>query len=340
MEVNFKNRDETAYSKNEGILMHPMKNLLFAFFIFLTTDAAFAASAPITCGSTLTKTTYTLPADLDCSKATAAITVRQRAVLNLNNHVYAGQIVLDGSRAQLRNGTIDCSYQEDMDAEIRCGIEVQGTGRHTVQNVLILNPAADSGIDVMSDNNSLISNTVFSSGSLPAVFVGGNNNSLEHNRAILSSTGGGFWIAGNRNQLTGNYATLHHFGYLTEGDDNVLVQNVYAGVPDEFVATDEGFGIGGSRNRLTRNVVMNEDFGIFVFSEFNIIQNNIAIRNGVDLLDVNTNCQSTIWQNNIFQTSNQPCIGGATIPFVQTKALEQFSALRHHVHSRRELRVR
>ena len=321
-------------------LMPTIKSLLFAFFILLNTDTAFSASAPITCGSTLTKTTYTLPGDLDCSKATAAITLRQRAVLNLNNHVYAGQIVLEGSRAQLINGTIDCSYQEDMDSASRCGVELQGAGRHTVQNVLILNPAADSGIDVISDNNSVVGNTVFSSGLLPAVFVGGNNNTLENNRAILSATGGGFWIAGNGNQLTGNYATLHHFGYLTEGDNNVLTQNVYAGVPDEISDTDEGFGIGGTRNRLTRNAVMNEDFGIFVFSESNVIQNNIAIRNGVDLLDVNANCQSTTWQNNIFQTSNQPCIGGNTVSFVQTKALEMFSALRQRVHARRELRIR
>ena len=33
--------------------MNTMKNLLIAFFILLTSDAAIAASAPVTCGSTL-----------------------------------------------------------------------------------------------------------------------------------------------------------------------------------------------------------------------------------------------------------------------------------------------
>ena len=316
--------------------MRPMKNLLIAFFVLLTADVAFAASAPVTCGSTLTKETYTLPADLDCSMATAPITVRDQAVLNLNNHVYAGQIILDGRRAQLREGTIDCSYQEDFEAEAPCGVVVQGTGNHAVQNVLILYPAADPGIEVMSDSNSLVSNTVFSSGELGAVYVWGNDNIVQHNRAILNrgNVGGGFFILGNGNQLTGNYARLQSVGYLTAGDNNVLVDNVHAGVPDDHSVTDEGFGIGGSGNRLTRNVVTNEDYGIFVFTQSNTIENNIAIGNGIDLLDGNKNCDSNIWRNNIFQSSNQACIGGTTVPFASTNALEMFSALLDRLHSR------
>ena len=150
---------------------------------------------------------------------------------------------------------------------------------------------------------------------------------LQQNRAIFSNLGSGFYIGGDGNQLIGNYATLHHAGYLTDGDNNVLIQNVDAGVPDDVSATDEGFGIAGSRNRLTRNVVTNEDYGIFVFTGFNTIENNIAIQNGFDLLDGTTNCDSNIWQNNIFETSNQACIGGTSTSLVSTNALEKFSAL-------------
>ena len=324
--------------------MGTMKNLLIVAFILLAVDSALAAApTPVTCGATLSgKRTYTLPADLDCSTVITPITVRDRAVLNLNNHVYAGQIVLDGRRAQLREGKINCSYQEDFEAEIPCGVVVQGTGKHTVQNVLILYPVgADPGIEVTSDNNSLINNTVFSSGQWGAVYVGGNNNILQQNRAILSSGAVGFWMAGDGNQLTGNYATSHHAGYLTEGNNNVLVENIDAGLPDDQSVTDEGFGIGGSGNRLTRNVVTNENYGIFVFTGSNTIENNIAVQNGVDLLDgSNTNCNSNIWQNNIFETSNQACIGGTTIPFASTNALERFSALLHRMHSHRAQRVR
>lgn len=317
--------------------MHIMKNLLVTTFVLLTADAGFAASAPVTCGSTLTKQTYSLAADLDCSVATAPITLRNRAVLNLNNHVYAGQIILDGRRAELRDGTIDCSYQHDFEAEEPCGVVVRGTGKHTVQNVLVLYPAADPGIEVMSDNNSLISNVVFSSGELGAFHVWGNNNLVQQNRAVLNreNVGGGFFILGSGNQLTGNYARLQSVGYLTAGDNNVLVQNVHAGVPDDYSVTDEGFGIAGSGNRLTRNVVTNEDYGIFVFTQSNTIENNIAFRNGVDLLDGTTNCDSNVWRDNIFETSNEPCIGGTTVPVAATKVLETFSALLDRVQSRR-----
>ena len=308
-----------------------MKNLLIAFFILLTTDAAFTASAPVTCGSTLTRTTYTLPADLDCSSATAPITVRDRAVLNLNNHVYAGQIVLDGRRAHLRDGTIECilagTNGGSLD-DLRC-VRVEGTGKHTVQNVLLRYRELGKfgiGIWVLSDNNSLTSNIVFRAPDA-SVMILGDNNILQQNRAVLSNLGSGFYIGGDGNQLIGNYATLHHAGYLTDGDNNVLIQNVDAGVSDDVSVTDEGFGIAGSGNRLTRNVVTNENYGIFVFTGFNTIENNIAIRNGFDLLDGTTNCDSNIWQNNIFETSNQACIGGTTTPLVSTNALEKFSAL-------------
>jgi parallel beta-helix repeat protein len=324
--------------------MRTPKNLLIAFFLLLTRDAVFAASAPVTCGSTLILSTYTLAADLDCSKATAPITVRDRAVLNLNSHVYAGQIILDGSLAQLKEGTINCSYQNDLFDEIPCGVVVQGAGNHILQNVTILYPAADPGIEVISTNNFLISNTVFSSGELGAVVIWGNNNTLLQNRAVLNSEGGigsvGFFIVGNANQLTGNYARLQSAGYLTQGDNNVLDQNVHAGVPDDHSVTDEGFGIAGSGNRLTRNVVTNEDFGIFVFTQSNTIENNIAIRNGVDLLDGTKNCDSNIWQKNIFQTSNQTCIGGTTVLLASTNALEKLSALLHRVHLRHQQRAR
>ena len=312
-----------------------MKTLLLAgTLLFLWADAALSAAAPsVTCGATLSrKRTYTLRADLDCSNATAPIIVRDRAVLNLNNHVYVGPIILDGRQAQLRDGTIECILAGTNGGALddpRC-VRVQGTGKHSVQNVLVRYEGFVGGfgigIWVLSDDNSLTSNTVFQTPDA-GVIVLGNNNILQQNRAILSNFGAGFYIGGDGNRLIRNYATLHHAGYSTDGDNNVFVQNVYAGVPDDIVATDEGFGIAGSGNQLDRNVVTNEDYGIFVFTGPNTIENNIAIRNGFDLLDGTTNCDSNIWQNNIFETSNQPCIGGSTTPLVSTDAFKNFSAL-------------
>ncbi len=332
--------------------MGAMKNSFIAFLLFLAIDFASAASAPsatadspelqshrsndpVTCGSTLTGKIYTLSGDLDCSNATAPITIRDRAVLDLNNRLYVGPIILDGRRAQLRNGTIQCILAGTNGGPLdddRC-VRVEGEGRHTVQNVLITYESMDGfgiGIWVLSNNNFLANNTFFQTPDT-GVFVIGNNNILQQNRAIISNFGAGFYTGGEGNQLIGNYATSHHAGYVVDGENNLLIQNVDAGVPDDISVTDEGFGIAGSGNRLTRNVVTNENFGIFVFTGSNTIENNIAIRNGFDLLDGTKDC-SNIWQNNIFETSNQPCIGGTTTPLVsmnasETRALESFSAL-------------
>ena len=136
------------------------------------------------------RTTYTLPADLDCSTATAPITVRDRAVLNLNNHVYVGPIILDGRRAQLRDGTIECILSGTDGGPLddpRC-VRVEGTGKHTVQNVLIPYRSLNGfgiGIWVLSDNNSLTSNTVYRAPD-SSVMILGDNNILQQNRAILS----------------------------------------------------------------------------------------------------------------------------------------------------------
>lgn len=314
-----------------------MKSLFVTVLVLLAAAGASAFSGPVTCASTLTMESHILPADLDCSKATAPITVKDGAVLNLGNHVFAGQIVLDGSEARLTDGTINCSYQPDFEAQDPCGVVVQGTGKHTVENVLILNPAADPGIEVISDGNFLIGNTVFASGELGAIHVRGNSNTVQRNRAVLNKNnlGGGFFILGNGNQLTANYTRLKSVGYLTAGDNNVLMNNVHAGIPDEFSATDEGFGIAGSGNRLAGNIVTDEDFGIFVFTQTNTVENNIAMRNGIDLLDGNPNCDSNIWQRNIFDTSNQACIGGTAVLVASTKAaVEKLAALLHLAQSR------
>jgi acetyltransferase-like isoleucine patch superfamily enzyme len=262
--------------------------------------------------------------------------------LDLGNHVYVGPIILDGRRAQLRNGTIECILAGTNGGPLdddRC-VRVEGEGRHTVQNVFILYRETDGfgiGIWVLSDRNVLTRNTIFQAPNV-GVFVIGNRNELRENRAIAGEAG--FHIDdGNENQLIGNYATMHRLGYgIDEGNDNLLRQNVYAGVPDEISLFDEGFGIGfGSGNRLTRNVVTNEDLGIIMgnLAGPNTIDNNIAIRNGVDLADFRHECGVHTWENNIFETSDPPCIGDeATTGLVSrnasvgsTEALEKFSAL-------------
>jgi hypothetical protein len=221
------------------------------------TLAAAAAPSPVTCGATLKgNRTYTLSNDLDCSNATAPITVMDRAVLNLNNRVYVGLIILDGRRAQLRDGTIQCilaGTNGGSPDEPRC-VRVEGSGRHKVHNVVVrynsIVGGSGIGIWVLSDGNFLTSNTLVQTPDA-GVMVLGNDNVLEENRSIQSSFGSGFHVSGDGNRIIGNYATLHHAGYSTDGDNNIFAQNVYAGGSDAS-ATDEGFGIAGSGNQLDR----------------------------------------------------------------------------------------
>lgn len=213
--------------------MSAMKNSFIAFLLLLATDFVSAASTPsatadspelqshrssdrVTCGSILAGKIYTLTGDLDCRNATAPITIRDRAVLDLNNRLYVGPIILDGRRAQLRNGTIECilagTNGGPLDDE-RC-VRVEGEGRHIVQNVLITYESMDGfgiGIWVLSDNNFLANNTFFRTPDA-GVFVIGNNNILRQNRAIISNFGAGFYTGAEGNQLIGNYATSHHAG--------------------------------------------------------------------------------------------------------------------------------
>jgi hypothetical protein len=103
-------------------------------------------------------------------------------MLDLNNRLYVRPIILDGRRAQLRNGTIECilagTNGGPLDDE-RC-VRVEGEGRHIVQNVLIMYESMAEfgiGIWVLSDNNFLANNTFFRTPDA-SVFVIGNNNIL------------------------------------------------------------------------------------------------------------------------------------------------------------------
>ncbi|HEY2918335.1 MAG TPA: hypothetical protein VGK77_04995 [Candidatus Binatia bacterium] len=262
--------------------------------LFLLALPSLAAVAPVTCGATLSGAKiYTLAADLDCSTATTPITVTNRAVLNLNNHTYVGKIIMDGSRAQLKDGTIECTG----DLFDVC-VKVLGTGRHIIRNVVFLGSAVVShlastiGVSSGSDNNSLVGNSIINIISFSALIVGGSNNILQQNR-IIGADQEGFFIRGDGNQLIGNYAAGIQENFQIDGNNNVLTDNV---------ASDgsSGYEVSGTGNRLTRNWVTNSFQGFLILSGSNIIENNIAVLNAFDL----AGCDSNIYQNNIFQTSN------------------------------------
>jgi hypothetical protein len=115
---------------------------------FLDPETSHHKHRNITCGATLSgNTTFTLSSDLDCSAASGPITVRDRAKLNLNGHVLESDVLLDGRKAALTDGRVDCGrVQRPYFVEV-CVI-IQGEGGHLLKNVL-MQAEASEGIIVI-----------------------------------------------------------------------------------------------------------------------------------------------------------------------------------------------
>lgn len=278
-----------------------MKTLLLAAtFLFFCVDNAHSAAAPeVTCGATLSHRSFTLSADLNCSTATAPITLRDRAQLDVNGHTLKSQVVLDGRQAQLKNGKVICSNEEG------CAI-LQGVGRHLLENVLVQAAEGTFIIVVTSDNNSLIGNTAFN-GSGEGFDINGNNNILRGNIALFSGQVA-FDIDGDGNQLSHNSSTgIHLLSFIVAGNNNIVVQNTAS---DQF--GDFKFIILGDGNRISRNVVFVDfpslapAFSVEATGQNNLISDNLAPN--LSVRDLNANCDNNTWTGNIFGTANQACI--------------------------------
>jgi hypothetical protein len=258
--------------------------------------------ATVTCGATLEgPKTFKLKADLDCSAATAPITVRDKGVLDLNGHTLFGVVLLRGQRAQLNNGNIDCQGTD-------C-VVLRGEGKHVLENVTVRDVVGSEGrrIVVTSDNNSLIGNTVHQTDLGAGFAIEGNNNILQGN--IVMPTGDiGYDVRGNENLISDNASVASpgtfavHF--VISGDGNTLAHNVVSNPEDG--GSDGAFLVRptASNNVISRNVIFNN--GIEVGGQNNVIEQNI-VRGGF-LDDLNTNCDNNTWRNNTFDRASQPCI--------------------------------
>jgi parallel beta-helix repeat protein len=221
---------------------------------------------------------FELEHDLECDFR--AVTVRDRAILDLNGHIVACQptpglrcVVLTGTGAQLLNGAVQGGFHES--------IVLEGTGGHTVRNVT--STLVDNNIIVQSDNNQLI-NVMAESIIHPA-----------------------FNIAGNHNRLTGNIAHCLNlvFGNCIEvdGTENRLLDN-FATSTTSLVADRGGFGIRGHNNVLRGNrSIGNEGLGIVVTGTGNSLTRNTALNNSTDLVDTHEDCDANRWRQNVFRTS-------------------------------------
>jgi hypothetical protein len=271
--------------------------------------------ATVTCGATLDgHKTFKLKADLDCSTATAPITVRDKAVFNLNGHTLFGSVLLRGQRAQLKNGSIVCN-PNDLFLLLSACVVLRGEGKHLLSNVTVRDVVGAEGwrIVVTSNNNSLTGNTSQVGGALGGGFaIQGHNNILRGN-IVVPSGDDAYSISGNGNLIRDNASVTHSDGqfsrhFVISGSRNTLVHNVVGtqfGHSGAFHVT-----ISASKNIISRNVIFNE--GIIVDGQNNVIEQNFARGEIVYLEDSNANCDNNRWRNNMLESPNpiitQPCI--------------------------------
>jgi parallel beta-helix repeat protein len=227
---------------------------------------------------------FELEHDLDCPSPPPlpAITVRDRAILDLKRHIvtchnFERCIVLTGTGAQLLNGAVD--------GGAHASIVLEGNGGHIVKNVT--STLVDSNIHVLSDHNQLI-NVMAESVFMSAFLIAGNHNRLTD--SIASCFGspispGCITVPGHENRLIDNFATGIDFG-------------------------GNGFAIMGHNNVLRGNrAIRNDGRGIVVSGTGNRLSRNTALENGLDLRDTNGDCAHNTWGQNTFKTSDPACIG-------------------------------
>jgi hypothetical protein len=288
-----------------------------------------AKGGQVTCGATLTgNKLFILSADLDCSAAMGPITIKDRAQLDLNGHTLESDVVLDGRRAALIDGRVDCGrVQRPYFVEV-CVI-IQGEGEHLLKNVLMQAEASEGIIVIRSTNNWLIGNTanstngggfVVTTNNLVAMAksvqlarhrsrhrfaVHGSNNILRGNIALFAGEVQ-FEINGNGNLLVNNtgIGESHFIDFDISGDFNVVKQNTSSG------AGDANYRIRGNGNHISRNVAFTSrtigSGGFVVSGQNNVITDNLAP--GIIATDTNPLCDSNIWTGNLFGSTNQPCI--------------------------------
>ncbi len=238
-------------------------------------------------------------------------------------------IVLNGTGAFLSGpGTVTGCFD---------GVNVAGSGHHTVLNLTVRNNDF-AGVDVESDNNTIAFVTARDNGD--GFDVGGDFNSLVQNTATgngvnPSDEANGFHIEGNHNTLDGNTAKNNQGnGIDIDGDHNTLHANVSTGNGlGSDVDEQNGFDIEGSNNILSNNVasgnikdgfwvdadhntlVANSGIHVTISGQFESITGNTALNNNTsssptdyDLRDDNPTCDSNSWIVDTFGTKSQACI--------------------------------
>lgn len=235
-----------------------------------------------------------LDQDLFCDSDDPGLTVIGPVIFDMNGHEIdcdfsaSTCILVQGARATVRNGRV---VNADGD-----GIEVAGTGGHTIANMEVASNL-DDGISVDSNRNRILRNFVHDNDD-DGVQVDSDFNTLAGNRASENGESG-IDLNGNSNSATSNQVLSNEEeGFDVDGDRNNVLLNTVGN--NDF----HNISVSGDNNRITRNIVTAGFFdGINVSGDGNTIvgnQVNLHDDEGIEIEitgDNNTVLQNTVTQN-------------------------------------------
>jgi parallel beta-helix repeat protein len=195
------------------------------------------------------------------------------------------------------------------------------TGEHKIYSLNVTGGTGGRGIEVRSDHNYFIGNSVSNNAGEGLRIREGNYNQLTHNVFYRNGDHGARVRDGNGNYFFGNTAADNGSeelnsgeGFKFRGDHNIVYKNIAVG---NF---DNGFGIdSGTGNKLIENFSANNGRPPKLDENNNIVQRfagfsvagtgskiskNTSWNNTeFDALDGNENCADNIWRQNVFGTS-------------------------------------
>ena len=281
----------------------------------------------VECGDTITGHAR-LDRDLICAILTPALTV-DGGSLDLNGFTVACDqsvedrvgILLAGRGARLSDGAVTGCF---------VGVQVGGSGGHTVRGVTA--SASNQGvfIDEESDGNRLLNSHILRGRDDAAVQVDGSSNLLLLNE-VAGSIDQGFEINGDDNRVIGNRISAVAEGIQLIGAGNHVLRNQIVGatvrgvevragghvIKDNLIAdgADDGIAllVAANGNEISGNAIYRHvQSGLFVglSTVNNTLERNRVLLNGVDLTDANPGCDANVWQDNVFETaqSDVDCI--------------------------------
>lgn len=256
---------------------------------------------PVTCGDTISVPgNYFLAAD--CTGAGITISA-SRVTLSLKGHTMTGTAgggisLFNVSRVNIiGSGTINFPLG---------GIFFNNVHNSVIEKLSVMGSLI--GIQLVnSTGNDIRKNDVNDNQTRGIGLFGSTDNQIEENE--LSGNDVGIFLnnTSSDNQVEDNEANGNDVGIEVAGFENKVEDN-------EANGNDYGIFVGqnANGNEIEENETNdNNRYGIFLAANAiaNEIEENTALNNTTeDLHDTNVNCDNNEWEDNRFNTANQPCI--------------------------------